>query len=45
MSTGWSRQVVLEANAFGDLLPGVRSREEETGLAELNALLKCERAA
>lgn len=38
-ASGWRRPRVLEANAFGDLLPGVLSRGEETGLAELKALL------
>ena len=45
LSPGWRSQVVLEANAFGDLLPGVRSRDEETEVAEINALLKRARAA
>lgn len=40
LTPGWNRQVIIEANAFGDLLPGVRSRDEETGLAQINAVLK-----
>lgn len=38
LTPGWHKMMVLEANAFGDLLPGVRHRGEEAYVAELMAL-------
>jgi len=45
LSPDWKNPMVTGADAFGDLLPGVRSQDEDTGLAEINALLKRARAA
>jgi len=39
---GFARHVVLEANAFGDLLHGVTHRGETTYEAEASALVAAE---
>jgi hypothetical protein len=38
LQPGFRRPTVIEANAFGDLLPGVYDRGEDTYMAELTAL-------
>ncbi len=38
LTPGWGRALILEANAFGDLLPGALSEGEDPWLAELRAL-------
>lgn len=40
---GFRRHVILEINAFGDLLPGVTSRGEDTYTAEILAWLRTRR--
>jgi hypothetical protein len=41
VAPGYRRHAVLEANAFGDLLPGVLSEGLDTYEAEVRAVLAC----